>query len=146
MNHVLRLWVRPEKRGEMVERDALTLRAGEGVEGDHQLGGRRHVTLVFEDEWAAALRDLGREVGPEARRANVFLSGAGGETLLGRRVRLGGAEIEIRGVVAPCHRMDEAAAGLKDALAPDARGGLWGVVLAGGPVNLGDPLTPLPPA
>jgi MOSC domain-containing protein YiiM len=68
------------------------------------------------------------------------VSGGRAEAYLGRRVRLGDAVLEIRGIVAPCGRMDEAAAGLQEALRPGARGGIWGRVVEGGTVRPGDPL------
>jgi MOSC domain-containing protein YiiM len=129
----------------MIRRGALDLLAGKGVGGDHKLGGRRHVTIVFEDDWAEALADLGRPVPPSARRANVLVDGGGGGEYVGRRIRLGTAEIEVKGLVAPCDRMDEAAAGLQAALRPGARGGIWGLVLESGRVGEGDALTSIPP-
>lgn len=143
MHDVKKVWIREEKRGPVLGRDALELITGEGVVGDHKRGAKRHVTIVFEDDWAAAVAELGRPVDPSARRANVLVSGGGGRELVGRRVRLGGAELEIRGIVEPCHRMDEAADGLQAALRPDGRAGIWGVVLSGGSVAPGDSLEPL---
>lgn len=143
MRDVKRLWIREERRGPTLPRESLELVAGEGVVGDHAHGTKRHVTILFEDDWAAAGADLGRPVDPSARRANVLVSGGGGRELVGRRVRLGGAELELRGIVEPCGRMDEAAHGLRAALKPDGRGGVWGVVLVGGSVSHGDALAPL---
>jgi len=140
MHTVLKLWTLAEKRGSMLPREALTLVAGEGVPGDHARRTRRPVTIVFADDWAAACADLGREVPPETRRASVYVTGGPANRYLGRRIRLGEALIEIRGAVDPCYRMDEAADGLTAALTPGDRGGIWGVVVEGGTVRLGDGL------
>lgn len=141
MHTVKRLWVREEKRGPVIPRKKIELVAGEGVVGDHKFRGRRHVTIVFEDDWAAACADLGRAVDPSARRANVLVTGGSGNQYLGKKLRLGEAEIEIRGTVDPCDRMDEAADGLQAALRPGDRAGIWGVVLQGAQVRVGAALT-----
>ena len=134
---VLATWVRKVPGGPMESRDALDVVAGEGVVGDHTRGGKRHVTLIFADDWAAALRDLGSDVPPSARRANVLVSGGSGGALIGRRVRLGGVLLEIGGETRPCGIMDEAAPGLMEALRPDARAGVWGRALEGGRIAPG---------
>jgi MOSC domain-containing protein YiiM len=135
---VRRLWVRAEPGAAPEERPRLDLEAGAGVVGDHTHGRMRHVTLVFEEDWAAACRDLGRAVDPVARRANVLLSGGGGGALIGRTVRLGGVRVEVRGETKPCPVMDAAAEGLQAALGPQVRAGVWGRVLEGGAIAPGD--------
>ena len=131
---VLRLWTRAASRAPVEDRDVLELAAGEGVVGDHTFGSKRHVTIVFEDDWQAATDALGKDVDPSARRANVLLSGGGGLAWIGRTIRLGDAVLEIRGETRPCHVMDEAAAGLQEALGPEGRSGVWGVIVEGGQV------------
>ncbi len=137
---VEQLWTRPAAGGDVAAQDQLTFVAGEGIEGDHTYGRMRHVTLIFADDWNAATADLGREVDPAGRRANVLLSGGGGLALLGTTVTLGDVRLEIKGETRPCPTMDKAAEGLMDALKPDGRGGVWGRVLAGGVVRPGDVL------
>ena len=140
-HRILRTWVRRATDAAPEERDGLTLIAGEGVDGDHTRGGRRHVTLVFADDWHAAEEELGRAVDPVGRRANVLLSGGGGGALIGRTLRLGAATLAIRGETAPCAVMDEAAPGLQEALRPGTRAGVWAVVLDGGEIRPGDELS-----
>ena len=95
---------------------------------------------MFEEDWADAVRDLGKEVEAKARRANVLVTGGGGERLVGARIRLGEVELKMKGVVDPCRRMDEAEMGLREALKPSARAGVWGIVTAGGTIRVGDQL------
>ena len=141
MTHrVTRLWIRPTTGGPMEARESLELVAGEGVVGDHTYGRMRHVTIVFEDDWNAAAAELLREVDPAGRRANVLVTGSGGLAYVGTTIRLGDAVIEIKSETAPCPVMDEAAPGMKDALAPDGRAGVWGRVTVGATLRIGDGL------
>lgn len=124
----------------MEEQETLRLSEGKGVEGDHQFGGGRHLTLIFEDDWNAAARDVGREVDPAGRRANVLLSGGNGVRYLDTRLRLGATVVEIKGITDPCAIMNRAAEGMREALVPDGRAGIWGQIVAGGEIRLGDDL------
>ncbi len=138
---VLRLWRRSEPGGPMIETASLDAVAGRGIVGDHTFGRMRHVTIVFEDDWSAAAATLGRTVDPAGRRANVLVSGGGGEAFVGATVRLGDAVVHVRGIVTPCPVMDRAAPGMQAALRPDGRGGVWGRFETGGAIRLGDGLT-----
>jgi MOSC domain-containing protein YiiM len=140
MHEVVKMWVRPEKGGAMVEREALAV-LDDGIVDDHTCGKRRHLTVVFADDWAAATSELGIPVEPSARRANVLVTGGGGAALVGSTIRIGEVAIEVQGITAPCRRMDEAEQGLQKALEPDARAGVWGRVRAAGTIRLGDRLT-----
>lgn len=139
-HRVLRMWVRPEQDAPVVEMHELHLVDGQGVRGDHALGRMRHVTVIFEDDWRAAERELGVAVDPSARRANVLVSGGGGARYVGRTVRLGDAVLEVKGITAPCPIMEKGAKGLEKALGPDGRSGVWGRLTAGGVLRAGDTL------
>ena len=145
-HRVLRLWVRRAEAATPDEQPALTLIAAEGrdgrggVEGDHKLGAKRHVTLIFEDDWNEATAELGHDVDPAGRRANVLLSGGDGGALIGTTVHIGETVIDIRSETAPCDIMNQAADGLEDALKPNCRAGVWGVIRTGGTLRVGDAL------
>lgn len=139
-HQVLRTWIRRESGAALEERESLALITGEGVEHDHDRGNKRHVTFVFEDDWNAAAADLGVEVDPVGRRVNILLSGGRGGELIGKRIRVGEATIDIQGETKPCYIMNEAAEGMEDALRPDVRAGVWGTIAEGGLVKPGDTL------
>ena len=54
---------------------------------------------------------------PAGRRANVLVSGGQGPRFVGQIIRLGPARIEIKGITEPCPVMEQAAKGLRDAVA-----------------------------
>lgn len=131
--------------------DHVSVTCAAGVQGDFRGAikpgarrpGRRQVSLIELESWAAALDDLGV---PEAqrphwstRRANLLVSGLrlpraeGGVIAIGESLR-----IEITAECDPCSRMEEVLPGLKAALLPDWRGGLLGRVIADGTIAVGD--------
>lgn len=132
------IWLKPAKMGPMEPVAAARLVAGQGLEGNAERGGYRQVTLLDADAWEAATREVGVEVSPDARRANLLVRGVDLHDTANRVLRIAGCRIRIRGETLPCERMDEAAPGLKAALAPAWRGGAYGMVLDGGPLALGD--------
>ena len=104
------------------------------------------MTLLFADDWRAATAEVGVELDAGARRANILLSGGGCLPLVGSTVHLGEVRIGVIGETRPCSVMDAAAEGLKAALEPQGRGGVWGRVLEGGAVRLADVLVVEPSA
>lgn len=112
--------------------------AGRGLAGNANQGGRRQVTLIDEARWREAQEELGVDVDPSARRANLMLRGIDLEGQRGRSLRIGQAVVRIYYELTPCERMDEAHPGLRKALRPRWRGGAFGEVIEGGIIQLGD--------
>lgn len=121
----------------------------EGVHGDFRgairpgKSGRRQISLIESESWAAALQDLGlfadRSLPWHVRRANLLVDGLRFPREVGRIIAIGASlRIEIACECDPCSRMEEIAPGLKAALLPDWRGGVLGRVLADGEIAVGD--------
>jgi MOSC domain-containing protein YiiM len=114
---------------------------GTGLQGDQKRGRMRQVTLLAAESWEVAAEELGVTAPPSSRRANVVIRGLDLADTIGRRVRLGPVLIEVHGETDPCEIMDRVAPGLKEALTPHRRAGVFGAVVEGGPIAVGDPVT-----
>lgn len=106
---------------------------------------RRQVSLMEHESWQAALTDLACDGRSTAdldwwqRRANLLVGGVRLPRVAGGKVRIGAdVLIEVTMECDPCSRMEEIRPGLKAALGPDWRGGVLGIVLAGGEIAVGD--------
>ena len=135
------IWLKRARGGPMDPVDRAELVADQGIVGNANQGGWRQVTVISSEAWAAAEEDLGSRVDPSARRANVLVTGIDLEETRDRVLRLGACRVQVRGETRPCHQMDEACDGLRQALDPNWRGGAFGVVLDDGEVAVGDAVT-----
>ena len=112
--------------------------SGRGIVGNADQGGRRQITIIAEEAWRNALAELGEDVEPSARRANVLLRGIDLQDSRGLHLRLGDSLIRVFGETRPCQLMDEARQGLRAALKSAWRGGVFGEILEGGTIRVGD--------
>lgn len=115
-----------------------TLVTGRGIVGNANQGGKRQVTIITREAWDAVERELGENVAPETRRANLLVSGVDLANTRGRMLRIGACRFRVYGETKPCWQMEEAHAGLQSALRPDWRGGAFAEVLDDGQITVGD--------
>ena len=87
---------------------------GQGVQGSASFGSYRQVTIIALERWLAMMAELGADVDPSARRADLMVSGLDLERSRDRLVNVGSCLLRIGGEVKPCERMDEAYRGLRD--------------------------------
>jgi MOSC domain-containing protein YiiM len=146
MGRLEAIWIKRAQRGPMDPVDAARLVADRGIEGNANQSGWRQVTIIEREVWDRLMQQLGGTLDGSARRANLMVSGVQLRDTRGRRLRVGGCEIEIRGETRPCERMDEALPGLREAMSGDWRGGAFGVIVSGGEIRVGDPVELLAPA
>ncbi len=136
--HLRAIYLKRFKGGPMDSPDAALLIAGKGLACNANQGGRRQVILLAEEAWADATAELGMDLDPSTRRANLLVSGIRLENTRGRILRLGPSRLRIWFECAPCYQMDEAWPGLQDALRPCWRGGACAEVIEGGEIRVGD--------
>jgi MOSC domain-containing protein YiiM len=138
---------RPYGPIETLGRAAVTV--SEGVHGDlrgalaGRKRGKRQVSLIEAESWAAAMADLGIAEADRlpwhARRANLLVEGLRLPREPGRVIVIGASlRIEMTVETEPCDRMEAILPGLRAALTPDWRGGICGRVLTDGEIAIGD--------
>ncbi len=140
---VLAIAVRTAHTGPMRTVDqAVALREG-GLVGDVDVSADRGVTFIASGQWRQVVRELGLDLPWHTRRANILVEAESLGHLIGRTVTAGDVTIDIKGDSKPCGRMDEICPGLRWILAPDCRGGIYGRVVVGGTLRVGDPVKAL---
>jgi MOSC domain-containing protein YiiM len=129
-----------ERRGPVETLASVRITPEGGVEGDRNGGKtRRQVSLIEGEGWVAAMAECGGDLPWWERRANLLVEGFDLPRREGARVRVGDdVVLEIKCEIDPCERMEELQAGLRDALAPDWRGGAGAQVIVGGIIAIGD--------
>jgi len=132
------IFIKRAHGGPMDARLAAALEAGRGLVGNADRGGRRQVTLMSEARWRELMVQVGSALGPEARRANLVISAIDLENTRGRVLRVGACRLRIGGETRPCEQMEEAAAGLQNAMRARWGGGAFAEVLDGGAIAVGD--------
>ena len=135
---VVKIWLKRFKGGPMDSVLFAEAVPGRGLAKNANQGGRRQVTIIDETRWKEACAELGVDVDPSARRANVMLRGIDLEKTHGRTLRIGPMLVHIFNETRPCEQMDDAQPGLREALKPHWRAGAFGEVLEGGVVRVGD--------
>jgi len=136
-----RIWVKRAHRGVMDPVDAAMLVEAKGVRDSANFGSYRQVTIIALERWLEMMSELGADVDPSARRAELMVSGLDLELSRGRLLAVGSSLLRIGGEVKPCERMDEAYRGLRGVMQPKWGGGAWGEVLRGGHIAVGDPVS-----
>jgi len=133
-----KIWIKRMKRGPMDPVDSAQLVAGRGLVGNANQGGRRQVTLIEQEVWEILMAQFESDLSPATRRANLMISGLELANSRGRILHVGACRIRIYGETKPCERMEEALAGLKDAMFDGWKGGAFGEVLDDGQIIVGD--------
>jgi MOSC domain-containing protein YiiM len=138
---VVSIYLYPERGAEPVAVNEAVALVGKGLDGDQPRAFKRQVTLLSLEAWQQATAELGAALSPCVRRANIVISGVDLSTAIGKHIQIGAIRLEIHGETTPCSLMDAAKPGLRAALTPNVRAGVYGAVLEGGRVAVGDVVT-----
>ncbi len=132
---------RPTEGAAMSEIDECQVVMGCGLQREGRKPGRRNVTLLSASSWNATCADVGATLPWHTRRANLLIEGLDLAPLIGGAIMVGDVRLWIHGETRPCALMDELHQGLRAALVPDGRGGVFGQALCDGTIRVGDQVT-----
>ena len=101
-------------------------------------GGRRQISVLSEEGWAEACRELGREIDPSVRRANLLVRGVDLAARIHGQLQIGEVVIEVLGECRPCELLDQDGnEGLCNSLRANRRAGVIGQIVRGGELQVG---------
>lgn len=138
MGRLEAIWIKRARKGPMDRHEEARAVEDRGLVGNANQGGRRQVTVIEEEVFEQLSRELGVEIDPSVRRANLMVTGVRLQESRGRILKVGGMRLKIEGETTPCEMLEEVVPGLQNAMKPDWRGGAYGVVLNDSEVRLGD--------
>lgn len=138
---VVSIALRTAVNGPMREVTRTTAHANAGLEGDLPVEPHRGITLLAKPQWEQVTRELGADLPWHTRRANILVDCPSLADLIGKTIHVGPVEVEINGETDPCRMMDKQHQGLRDALVPDVRGGVYGRIASAGTIQVGDMVT-----
>ena len=133
---------RKTKRARMETLTQGTISNDHGLEGDFRgKPGPRQFSILNEEGWKEACKELSQELDWTIRRANLFIKGLDLKKTVGKQLSIGTVTFEITDELDPCSRMEEQVTGLKKALTDNWRGGILCRVISGGTINIDDRIT-----
>lgn len=135
---VAAIYLYPERGSKAVEVTSVEANPEKGLKGDQNRSVRRQVTVISLEAWEKAIAELGIELPPSTRRANILVSGIDLAATIGKQIEIGEVILQINGETEPCQLMDKFKLGLRAALAPEVRAGVFGAILQGGRISIGD--------
>lgn len=141
MAKLIGIAIKNQKRAPMQTLEHAFISLDKGVDYDFRgKPSKRQVTVLSLKAWREATAILNTELPWTTRRANLLVDELELENSAGQTITIGEVELLITQETDPCERMQEAAAGLFDALKLQWRGGVCCRVVREGQIKLGDEL------
>ena len=139
MAKLIGIAVKHKKRAPMQTLETAFISCDKGVESDFRgKPSKRQVTIMSEKAWQEANAQLKNNFPWTTRRANLLVDELDLENTSGEMITIGDVQLLVTQETEPCHRMEEAAEGLLDALKAKWRGGVCCRVISEGKVEIGD--------
>lgn len=138
---VVSIALRTAVNGPMREVTETAAQADAGLEGDLPVDSRRGITLIAKAQWEQVTRELGVDLPWHTRRANILVDCPSLAHLIGKTIHVGPVEVEVNAETEPCRLMDKQYQGLREALIPDVRAGVYGRIARSGAIQVGDLVT-----
>lgn len=139
MGQLLSIAVRIATHAQMETKQRVHITEQSGVEGDYRgKYGPRQITVLSQEAWNEACKDVQAELAWTTRRANLLISGIALEQTTRKVLQIGEVRLAITGETDPCKRMDLQHQGLCKTLTPAWRGGVTCFVVTEGEIQVGD--------
>lgn len=135
---VLSIALRSCKNGPMQEVTEVEAVESGGLVGDVASSPNRGITFLASGQWTDVTRELEVNIPWHTRRANVLVEAERLGDLIGRTISVGEVQVKINAETKPCELMDRLQPGLLNALKPDCRAGVYGQIVRGGRLSVGD--------
>lgn len=141
MGEVVSIHLVRQREGAVEETEHAVVQTNYGLEGDWRSRRNRAGQLTLIE--AEVLDEVGRLVGspvlPGTSRRQIVVRGVKLNELIGQRIRIGAVRLFVETPCDPCSRMEKTIGmGAREAL--EGRGGVRCFVLAGGELQVGDPI------
>src|SRR4051812_38482021 len=106
MGQLVAIFLKRFHGGVMDSRESAELLPRIGLKGNADRGGRRQVTLISLERWQELMDQVGGDLSPAARRANLVLAHVNLEKSRGRVLCIGSSRLIIAGETRPCEQME----------------------------------------
>lgn len=130
--------IKTAESGPMREVEDAVAEIDGGLVGGVKPSPERGITFLATSQWRQVMGELNANLPWHTRRANVLIEAESLGHLIGKRLRFGEVEVQVINETRPCGLMDQFLPGLKNALKPECRAGVYGRVLRGGSFHVGD--------
>ncbi|MEE9212278.1 MAG: MOSC domain-containing protein [Phycisphaeraceae bacterium] len=141
IGQILAMAIRTVHRGPMLEVADAMAEVGGSFGADYGSSADRGITFISARQWQEVREALGADLPWHTRRANVLVDADGLLDLVGRTIQVGQVQVAIKAQTNPCSQMDRLHPGLRAALQPEGRAGVYGRIVRGGQIQVGDPVT-----